>query len=628
MSVPRRDFLKVAASGAAALATNLKAAEPPAAAPQEAEGGAASTAEVLTTDKPGADFLTDAFKSLNIEYVAAVPGSSFRGCHESLINYGGNKNPEWLTVTHEEISVGLAHGYAKMEGRPMAVFLHSTVGLQHATMAVYNAYCDRAPVYMIVGNHMDGTQRRPGTGDWVHAVQDPAGLVRDFTKFDDQPVSLESFAESAVRAYKIATTPPEGPILLSADLSVQEHPIPDGAKLTVPKLSPSKPPQGDIGSVREAAKMLVDAESPVIVADYCARTAAGMTSLVELAEVLQAAVVDRASRMNFPSRHPLNQSERPNAVVAAADVILGLDLYDFWGVVNSFRDQLYRTSEPIAQPSAKLISINSADLFIKSNYQNFSRYQQVDLSMAADSEATLPALIEEVKKLVTADRKATYQARGAKLAAARKAAAQRVIEEAAAGWDSNPISTARMTAELWAQVKDKDWSLLSPITQGRWLRTMWDFNKYYHHIGFGAGEGLGYGITSSVGAALANKKHGRFSVTIESDGDFMMAPGALWTAAHHRIPMLVVMRNNRAYHMETQHILRMALRHGRGVENSQIGTMLDDPNIDYAKIAQGMGMHGEGPISDPKDLAAAYRRAIAVVESGQPALVDVVTQAR
>ncbi len=622
MSVDRRDFLKVAAGGAAALAGSAKAAEP-----QESAPPAAQNADVLTVDRSGSDFMVDALKTLDFEYAAAIPGSSFRGLHESLINYGGNAKPEWITCCHEEIASAMAHGYAKIEGKPMLVFLHSTVGLQHAAMAIYNAYCDRTPVFLIVGNHLDGETRRPGTGDWVHAVQDPAGLVRDFTKFDDQPVSLQSFAESVVRAYKIAMTPPQGPVLLAADLTLQERPIPDGAKLHVPKLAATKPPQGDSGSVREAARLLVNAQNPVIVADYAARTADGLKYMVELAEALQAPVIDRASRVNFPSRHPLNQSERAAEVMADADVVLGLEMVDFWGAVNAFRDQLYRSSRSLTKPGTRLISITSGDLFIKSNYQNFSRYQEVDLAIAADAEATLPSLIEEVKRLTDAGRRSAFQDRGAKLAAAHKDTIERIRADAAYGWDLSPVSTARLSAELWAQIKDKDWSLLSPPTS-RWVAPMWNFDKYYQHIGFSGGEGLGYGAPATVGAALANKKHGRLSVAIESDGDLMMGPGSLWTAAHHRAPVLFVMRNNRAYHMETQHILRVALRHGRGVENSKIGTALEDPNINYAKIAEGLGLHSEGPITDPKDLAPALKRALDTVQRGEPALVDVVTQPR
>ena len=625
MSVDRRDFLKVASTGAAAFVGAAKMAE----AQRNLAETPPETGEKqpqLTADRTGSDVMVDAIKTLNIEYAAAVPGSSFRGLHESCLNYGGNTNPEWLTVTHEEHSVAMGHGYAKIEGKPMMAMMHSTVGLQHAVMAIYNAYCDRTPVFLIVGNHMHGTERRPGLGDWVHAVQDPAHLVRDFTKFDDQPLPLQSFLESTIRAYKIAMTPPMGPVLLAADLAQQEDPIGEDETYHIPKLALSQPPAGDSGAVRELAKMLVEAENPVIVADYAARTPEGMPLVVELAETLQAPVINRGSRMNIPSPHPLNLSERAEAVVSNADMILGLELFDFWGVVNSFRDQLIRTSRPIAKPNVKLASINAGDLYVKANYQNFSRFQEVDLSIAADAQATLPSLIEEVKKLVTADRRRAYQERGARYAKMSSDYVERVRNDAALAWDASPVSLNRLSAELWAQIKNKDWSLVNG-GPGRW-GALWKMDKYYHDIGGSGGMGLGYGAPAAVGAALANKKHGRFSVAIESDGDLMMGPGILWTAAHHRVPVLFVMHNNRAYHMQTQHILRVSLRHGRGTDSCKIGTALEDPNINYAKIAEGMGMHGEGPITSPNDLGPALRRAIATVERGEPALVDVVTQPR
>jgi len=625
MSVDRRDFLKVASTSAAALvgaATMAEAQRNLAETPPES----GEKQPQMTADRTGSDVMVDAIKTLNIEYAAAVPGSSFRGLHESCLNYGGNKNPEWLTVTHEEHSVAMGHGYAKIEGKPMMAMMHSTVGLQHAVMAIYNAYCDRTPVFLIVGNHMHGTERRPGLGDWVHAVQDPAHLVRDFTKFDDQPLPLQSFLESVIRAYKIAMTPPMGPVLLAADLAQQEDPIGEDETYHIPKLALSQPPAGDPGAVRELAKMLVEAENPVIVADYAARTAEGMPLVVELAETLQAPVINRGSRMNIPSRHPLNQSNRAEAIVSNADMILGLELFDFWGVVNSFRDQLIRTSRPIAKPTVKLASINAGDLYVKANYQNFSRFQEVDLSIAADAQATLPSLIEEVKKLVTADRRRAYQERGARYAKAASDYVERVRNDAALAWDASPVSLNRLSAEVWAQIKNKDWSLVNG-DPGRW-GALWSFDKYYQDIGGSGGMGLGYGAPAAVGAALANKKHGRFSVAFESDGDLMMGPGILWTAAHHRVPVLFVMHNNRAYHMQTQHILRVSLRHGRGTDSCKIGTALEDPNINYAKIAEGMGMHSEGPITNPNDVGPALRRAIATVERGEPALVDVVTQPR
>jgi acetolactate synthase I/II/III large subunit len=637
-AVDRRSFLRGAGAGAAALiaqnsvataqeAPSIRTAAPaPGVHEVASETTAPARVEVQTTDHPGADFMLQVLKSLGFEYVCANPGSSFRGLHESLVNFGGNKAPELITCCHEESSVAMGHGYVKIEGRPLAVFAHGTVGLQHGSMAIYNAYCDRVPAYILLGNNLNAATRRSSV-DWVHSVQDAASMVRDFTKWDDAPTSLQHFAESAVRAYKIAMTPPAMPVVLIADAQLQEDPIPDGANLRIPKLRLSTPPQGDEQAVAEIARLLVTAESPVIVAGRVARTPAGMTLLVELAETLQTPVVDTRQRMNFPTRHPLNHSERRGALIRDADVILGLDVTDFYGTVNEISQQLEYSSRPVTK--AKLITISSGDLYLKSNYQDFQRYQEVDLSVAADSEATLPSLIEAVRRLLTTDRKRAYQERGAKLAEAHHALAEQARADAGYAWDAIPISTARMCAELWAQIKDEDWCLASsPGFVSNWPFRLWKFEKPYHHIGGSGGAGIGYGAPAAVGAALANRKHGRFTVNIQSDGDLMYAPGVLWTAAHHRIPLLTLMHNNRAYHQEVMQVQIMANQHNRGIDRAYIGTRLDNPDIDHAKLAQAFGMHGEGPITDPNDLGPAIHRAIEVVKGGEPALIDVVTQPR
>ena len=266
--IPRRDFLRNVAAGAAVLATSPSTpAKPPApergtipppAMSPAAEVGTPSPAEVLTADRTGSDFMVDVIKSLGVEYICSNPGSSFRGLHESVINYGGNKNPEFITCLHEESAVGMAHGYAKIEGKPLLVFAHGTVGLQHASMAVYNAYCDYVPLIVIGGNIIDATKRMPPV-EWTHSVQDAAAMLRDYTKWDDLPISLPQFAESAVRAYKIAMTPPMMPVVLIADGELQENPIPAAAKLRIPSLTLAAPPQGDSAAVAEAARLLAAA---------------------------------------------------------------------------------------------------------------------------------------------------------------------------------------------------------------------------------------------------------------------------------------------------------------------------------------------------------------------------------
>ncbi len=632
----RRKFLTTTA-GAAALAASVKpvAAQAPArprvepsAAAREAESGTPAVTEILTNENPGSDFMVDVLKTIGFEYVCANPGSSFRGLQESIVNYGGNRAPEFITCCHEEASVAMAHGFAKAEGRPLAVLVHGTVGAQHAAMAIYNAFCDRVPVYFIAGNLANAANRRPGI-EWMHSVQDVAATLRDYLKWDDAPASLTHFAESAMRAYKVAMTPPMMPVFLVADGDLQEDGVEAGVRPRIPKLTMTAPPQGESGAVAEAARLLLAAENPVLIADRMARTAASVKLLVELAETLQAPVIDQGGRMNFPTRHPLSQTDRSRALVSGADVILGLELTDFWGTVNSFRDQVRRTSQPITKPGTKLISITAGDLYLKSNYQDFERYPEVDLAIAADAEATLPSLIEAVKRGLTADRKRVFAERGATLAKAHNDMVERARLEASYAWDASPISTARLCAEIWAQVKNDDWALVSDCTfASRWPLRLWDFEKHYQFLGSSGGGGEGYGAPSAAGAALAHKKYGRLSVAIQRDGDLMYSPGVLWTAAHHRIPLLSVMHNNRAYHQEIMHLQRMANRHSRGVDRAAIGCTLEDPAIDYAKVAQGLGVYAEGPISDPKDLGAAIKRAADIVRKGEPALIDVVTQPR
>ena len=651
-SIERRQFLQHGTlAGAAALIGSTGSAptqaqssegaeERPATTPvmtAEAEATPPQDVRVLgTNERSGSDFMVDVLKSLDFDYVCANPGSSFRGLHESLINYGGNERPELITCCHEESSVAMAHGYFKAEGKPLAVMAHGTVGLQHAAMAIYNAWCDRVPVYVILGNHNDAALRR--AAEWYHGVQDAADMVRDYTKWDDTPWSLGHFSESAVRAYKVAMTPPMAPVVMVVDGHLQEEPISKDAGLHIPRLTIPVLPQGESAAVEEAARMLVEAEFPVLVADRAARTPAGMALLVELAETLQAAVIDRGSRLNFPTRHPLNQTHRYSngpppmnrPIISEADVILGLEVMDFWSTVNTLRDQLHRSVTRVAKPDAKLISITTSDLYIRSNYQDFRRMQEVDLAIAADAEATLPSLIEAVNRLTTGARRRAFAERGRRLAEASRISDENARIAASYAWDASPVSTARLCAEIWAQIKNEDWSLVSSYYSdgGGWPRQLWDFDKSYQWLGHAGGGGIGYGAPASVGGALANRRHGRFSVAIQTDGDLMYAPGALWTAAHHRIPLLSVMHNNRAYHMEVMHVQRMCNARNRGIDRAQIGSELVDPHINYAKMAESMGLYSEGPIDNPGDLGPALERAIAVVKRGEPALVDVVTQVR
>jgi acetolactate synthase-1/2/3 large subunit len=643
--VGRRKFLTgvVAAGAASAVTPAARAADAPAPRAPSARAPSAKTIEAETQTPrelarvpgiPGSDFMVDVIKTLDIKYLPANCASSFRGVHESLINYGGNRMPEYLTCMHEESAVGMAHGYFKAAGKPLLTLCHGTVGLQHATMAIYNAWCDRVPVIVVGGNELDAAHRPPGVPT-IHSAQDINALVRDFTKWDDTPVSLQHFAQSFVRAYKISMTPPYGPVMISLDAGLQQEPMKDhGAKPYIPRYVPTSPPQGDAGAVKEAARLLANAQNPVIVADRCARTPNGVALLVQLAELLQARVIDQGSRMNFPKTHYLSAGA---AAVGNADVILGLEVGDFWATVNSFTDNganggIGANSTRI-KPDTNLIGISSVDLNTKSNYQDFQRFQVIDVQMAADAEATLPALIEAVRSAVPNERKGAIAARGE---AAKKAYAEmraRARQAAAVGWDASPVSTARMVMETYDAVRHLDWSLVSAESpRFDWHFRLWPLEKHHQWLGRSGGFGVGYAAPASVGAALGNRDLGRFSVCFQPDGDLMYAPGVLWTAAKHKIPLLAVMHNNRGYHQESMHVQRMSNFRNRvanlGGDLGPVGTSIQNPDIDYRKLAESMGWWAKGPIKDPRELGPALKEAVLVVQSGQPALLDLWTQPR
>ena len=607
----RRGFMKGAAGGAAALGGAAASAQPsPAAAPspgvtpptvqqvaQEAGAPPPPTPDIIV-EHPQSDFMVDVIKALGIEYAAANPGSSFDSLQESIINYGGNSAPEFLTCTHEESSVAMAHGYAKIEGKPMLALLHGTIGIQHASMAIFNAYADRVPILMVAGNGREAVR--------AHAATDLAAMVRDYVKWDRQPLSLNECAQALIQSYRLSMTPPTAPTLLVVDLDMQLAPNPNPDR-GVPAIQMPLPPAADIGSIREIARQLVNAENPQINTGRVARTPNGIDLLVELAELLQAPVSGGSDRVNFPSRHPLAGNG-----VGQPDLLFNLETGGGFGGGN-----------------ARQLTISSAELLMTGNYEISPGAAGGDLVIAADAEASLPGLIEEVQRLITPDQRRAFDERGQAIAEAHRQARRVAIEEARHGWDASPVSLGRLSAELWTQIQNEDWSLVSP--QGfisNWPSRLWNMDRHYRYIGGQGAGGMGYGAPAAVGAALANRKYGRLSINIQTDGDLNYAPGVLWTAAHHRIPLLTIMHNNRAYHQEVMFMQRMANWHNRDATRADIGTTLKDPNIDYAKMAESYGMYGEGPIANPDDLAPAIARGIEMVKNGEPALIDVITQPR
>jgi len=590
-----------------------------------------------TTKHPqfGSDLIVDLMKAFDIEYAAFNPGSSFRGIHDSIVNYGGNRMPQVIFCCHEEIPVAIAHGYAKAKGKPMVAIVHNVVGLLHASIAVFNAWGDRVPVIVLGGTGpMDTTRRRPPT-DWTHTALVQGNVVRDYVKWDDQPYSLRSVPMSFIRGYRIATTEPKGPVYICYDTDIQEDPVPE--KMALPDMSrfaPSAPVQGNPDSLRKAAQLLVDAQAPFIVAETLGRNHQSVNALIELAELLAIPVLDKvggrkANGFNFPNTHPLDVTHGVQEYLKKADVILGLDVFDLYGSMTTV-DKTTRASRYRIDPSAKIINISMNDMLVHSWAGDYQSLQAVDVPITAETSVAVPELTRLCRHLLGDDKKKKklIEKRFAAIKQDHTSLRSKWAAEAHAAASKKDIATAFLALELWEVIKHEDWVLVNG-SANLWARRLWEWTKPYQYLGHSGGGGLGYEMGASIGAALAHRGSGKICVDIQDDGALLYTPSALWTAAHHKIPLLIVMYNNRSYYNSEEHGIQVAKFRNRPVKNAGIGTRVENPFVDFAKMAQTFGIYGEGPILRPEDLRPALQRALKIVkEKKLPALVDVVTEAR
>ncbi len=578
-----------------------------------------------TTQRWGSDVIVDLIKAHDFPYAAINPGSSFRGLHDSLVNYGGNV-PEMLLCPHEEIAVQIAHGYAKASGKPMLAIVHDVVGLLHSTMAVYYAYIDRAPVFLIgATGPLDEAERRPMI-DWIHTANVQGQAVRSYTKWDYQPASIDGIVDSFARAYGIMMTEPTGPVYLCYDAGLQEKPLSAQPALTA--IGGQRVPTrvaADAQALAAAADLLVAAENPVLLAEYSGARPGNFAAHVELAETLAAGFVDVGSRLNFPSRHPLNMSLIDGAF-SGADVIAGLDVRD-WERLTSKLDRTTRLTTSLVPEDCRWIDIGFGDLEISAWSMDYQRFRRADLRILGDTAQAVPALAALCRQRIAANPaiQRRIAARFERLSATHATARRRWTTQVREHWDDMPISLPRLASELWAVIENEDWVLTSNTLRD-WTRRLWDFDAPYRHPGKSLGTATQIGI--SLGVALAHRGTDRLVVAIEPDGDLMFDPGALWVAAKSKIPMLIVMFNNRAYYNDWEHQLLMARLRATPESRAHIGMDLFGPEPDFAMLARSMGCVGIGPIEKPDELADALSKAIAEVKAGKPVVVDVVTAKR
>jgi len=549
----------------------------------------------------GSDVVADALRALDISYIALNPGASYRGLHDSLVNYLGNERPQLLLCLHEESAVAIAQGYAKVTGRAMAAAVHSNVGLMHATMAVFNAWCDRMPIVVLgATGPVDATKRRPWI-DWIHTARDQGALVRGYTKWDDQPASPVAAREAVLRAGWIANTAPQGPTYVNLDASMQE------AKLAEPVLPidaqrymPPVESAPSTEAIKRAVKLLRAAKRPVILAGRVSRSLEAWNERVQLAERLTARVVtDLKVAAAFPTDHPLHAGApggtvlAPEAVAAirAADVILSLDWVDVAGTFEHCGGDVV----------GKVVQVSIDHRLHNGWSMDYQGLPPVDVMIDCEPHAAVSALLAalglgEPRALAKSTHEFPKLAEG-------KLTVDHLADALRRAVGARPTTLTHLSLS--------------------WNGASWPFRHPLDYIGSNGGGGVGGGPGISVGAALALKGSGRLAVAICGDGDFMMGCSALWTATHYNIPLLIVVANNRSFFNDELHQERVARVRNRPIENRWVGQRISEPDIDLAGIARAQGAQGFGPVTKATNLGAVFAKAIAAVEAGAVAVVDV-----
>ena len=571
------------------------------------------------------DIIVELIQRYGFEHISLNPGASFRGLHDSLINFGKN-DPPMMLCNHEEIAVLIAHGYAKASGKPMAVILHNLVGLLHANMAIYYAFIDRVPIFIMgATGPMDEGKRRPHI-DWTHTALVQGNAVRDYVKWDYQPTSIHGVPESFARAYSIMTTEPKGPIYMCYDAALQEAPITEEPRMPpLAAVATPSPMMPDPQAIQQIADRVLAADYPLLLPEYAGRREGGFASIVKLAETVGAGVWDINNALNFPNKHPLCISLDKGAL-KGVDVVLGLDVKDFEKATHELNSTT-RMISPIVNANAEWLEMGFAEVGISKWAMDYCRMQPCAVRALGDTALGIPALIDICEQRIAGDTQlqGRIKERKARIGKRHDETWAQWQVDSKKDWDAAPMTTERLALEVWDVIKNEDW-VLSANTLKNGVRKLWDFDKPYRHPGVELGTSTQIGI--SLGVALAHRKAGRIVVDLQPDGDLMFDAGALWVAAKYEIPLLIVMYNNRAYYNDWEHQIRMARLRGTDEKKAHIGMDLYGPEPDFGALARSMGVYGEGPIEDPKDVKAALLRALEVVKSGKPALIDTITRHR
>lgn len=590
---------------------------------------ASETPVNLPANRREAEYYSDAFveflSQLQVDYVFLLPGSSFRGLHDSLVNYGRNHKPQLIMAVHEQVAIGMAHGYTKATGKIGVCMVHNLVGLMNGSMAIYNAFGDHAPLLVIGGSGpLDPADRR--WIDWLHCANQQSEIVKPYVKWSDDPVTGQSTLDALARGYKAAMTPPTGPVYVTVDCALQEQRIEDGLKMPDARTwQVAAPVAANPDMLAKAADLLLAAEFPLIVGGRFGINPASTAPLLELVELTGAAYRDDLAVIAFPTAHPQSLSG-DRGVVKEADLVLAIDCRDLSSLLDAYTEKKSEVGT-VRDGRRKVIDMSLNDMAWTSWSYLEGTQAPVDVQISCDPLLGMKQFADAVKRRLQNDAaaRARIEKRKAVISKRHDELRARQREAVRKDWDSTPITAGRLVSELYDAVKDKNW-LLAVRNQASFPEGVWQFTGAGQYLGHNGGGGVGYGPGAAVGAAIACRDSRKFCVAIFGDGDYVMSSSALWTAVHQRAPMLAIINNNTTWGNDEKHQIEVANDRKRPVENAWIGQRMIDPDIDHAMTARSFGAWAVGPVTDPAQLAGVLKQAVAEVEKGNVAVVEVRTK--
>lgn len=583
--------------------------------------------ESLSTSVYGADLMIALLKQHGIRYVACNPGASIRGLQDAIVHDQDEQKITLILCCHEEIAVAMAHGYAKATGKIMAVLLHTNVGLQHASMAVFNAWCDRVPMLLLGGlGPLDASKRRPWI-DWIHNSFDQASVIRGFIKWEDQPVGLESTLLALSRAIRLTHTLPKAPVYVGIDSTTQETIVDNDMSLeALNQFIPPIVPQANEKALEQLSQKLVMAKNPVIIVDMMGDNSECVQHLVALADLLSIPVIDKGNRYNFPNNHPLYVQSDNLEILNVADFILAIDVPDLYSALGVF-DKVQDKYISCVNKELDIAYISMHDFLTSSAVADYHRLVNVSLPITGASEIVLPCLIKLCEEKLNKDLQAEIISRQARLTSKLAGIKENYFRLTKKELANKAMTIPAVIYLIGIAIADEAWVLANGGHTGilPWIRKLWNLDKLGCYLGFSGGAGLGYGLGASIGAALAYKGTDTVCINLQTDGDFLCTPSALWTAQHEAVPMLIIMLNNRAYNNTKEHALYIGQQRQRKSIDAETGSHLTNPNVDYPLMARSFGMKAFDSIDNVDAIIPTVQQAFDYIKTHkQPVLIDLI----